>query len=378
MTDNLVIETANSDETPPVTPARNADKKKNPSDSVSNINGGDRSYMRDVHTDSVENYVHNDDEPDLNIQIERLKAALHNKHEQMLDLQRGLQAQVHMVMELEELEQKEVADFKAKIEANKRLIQELGERVGHEAKEKAELETRLEFANKQLKDNTDHIKRLEDLHQSHIQIIQQMNTGKQAQGTAAHLKPRNSVWEVYTKVEDLMQKNHTLAQDLQKANDEKQKIQQQVLDKELLCLELSSQLDKMASSLNNEDELMAQVKVDLEKKEQECQNLKERVTLLETSLLEVQVRQNHNNMHFAIYDYCLLVIFLLEHFFCVYFEFPTLKKENEIRNSLDFHCTILLLMDVDTLMPGSCRKVTVMKVVKVLCYFKLSNKQKRN
>ena len=85
-------------------------------------------------------------------EIRSLKTQLEEKDKQLADLQKGLEAQVHMVMELENLEQKELHQYELKIDANKKLIQELGERVGQETTQKAELEVRVKEIEQQVQD----------------------------------------------------------------------------------------------------------------------------------------------------------------------------------------------------------------------------------
>lgn len=211
-------------------------------------------------------------------EINKLKAILAERDNEIVDLKRGLDAQVSMVMELENLEQKEHQAYEKRLEANKTLIHELGERVGSESKGKAELESILTYTQKQCEDQMTQIDRLNEMNKVNTELLAAL---KKDDG-----QPNPAKWEIHSKLEYMMETNQKLILELAESQEVLQRARKDVSDNECLCLELSSQLDKLASQLNEADELMANVKTNLQEKESELKKCQERVTFLEKALVE--------------------------------------------------------------------------------------------
>ncbi|CAB9503426.1 expressed unknown protein [Seminavis robusta] len=224
-------------------------------------------------------------------QIENLKEQVKEKDQHLKDLEKGLDAQVAMVMELEKLEEKELQEYEAKLVANKKLITELGERVGMETKAKAELESQLQYVQAKNKDQATQIERLEELNKVNTELLKAVKSqdeeNQKKNGKSQH-DNNHSKWEALGKVEYLMETNQKLVMELAQAQEDMQRVRKDVSDKELLCLELSSQLDKLASQLNSADEDMAGVKYQLKQKEDQFKKSDDRVKTLEQALLEPQ------------------------------------------------------------------------------------------
>ena len=226
----------------------------------------------------------NDEEEELDPQqreINRLKAMLAEKDSEIVDLRRGLDAQVSMVMELENLEQKEHQEYERRLEANKTLIHELGERVGQESKHKAEAESILMYTQKKCEDQMTQIDRLNEMNKVNTELLAAMKQDEQQQQPHDPAK-----WEIHSKLEYMVDTNQKLILELAESQEVLQRARKDVSDNECLCLELSSQLDKLASQLNEADELMANVKTNLQEKERELKKCQERVAFLEKALVE--------------------------------------------------------------------------------------------
>ena len=221
----------------------------------------------------------NDEEEELDPQqqeINRLRAIISARDEEIVDLKRGLDAQVSMVMELENLEQKEHQEYERRLEDNKILIHELGERVGQESKGKAEVESILTYTQKKCEDLMTQIDRLNEVNKINTETLEAMKKDESVHG----------------KLDFMVQTNQKLVLELAESQEVLQKTRKDVSDNECLCLELSSQLDKLASQLNDADESMANVKKILKEKEQELKKCQERVVLLEKSLMENEKDDN--------------------------------------------------------------------------------------
>ena len=184
-------------------------------------------------------------------------------------------------MELERLEQKEMREYERKLDANKRLIDELGERVGQESRAKAELESTLQVLRKKCEDQAAQLSRVTELNSVHQTLFQDVKHDPHAAGGGKE-KP----WDLYQKLEDLMASHQKLVEEMDLKNDEVQQKRQEVSDQELLCIELSTQLDKLATQLNDADSEMAKCKTEAETAKAQAAKAQERMQMLEKSILQ--------------------------------------------------------------------------------------------
>jgi len=186
-----------------------------------------------------------------------------------------------MVMELEELEQKELQIYERKLEANKNLIQELGDRVGLEAKAKAELQSNFSVLEQKCEDQQIQIDRLKELNEANMEMMASM---KKQDG--ANNNNNDNSNGAHGKLEYMMETNQKLVMELAQVQEDIQKSRREVSDKEKFCLELSSQLDKLATQLNTSDEQMSNYKNQLTAKQEELDAALARVAMLESSMME--------------------------------------------------------------------------------------------
>jgi hypothetical protein len=74
-------------------------------------------------------------------------------------------------------------EYEAKLEANKNLIHELGERVGQETKSRADLESQLQYMTAKSNDQKTQMERLEELNQVNTELINTIKKDQQENNT---------------------------------------------------------------------------------------------------------------------------------------------------------------------------------------------------